>query len=44
MVTRFGKKTTAIMTSVPGPREKVRFYGSAVEQNLFWAPQPGGVV
>jgi WS/DGAT/MGAT family acyltransferase len=43
MLNLFGKKTTAVMTNVPGPREKIRFCGSTVEQNLFWVPQSGDV-
>ncbi|MBP6853689.1 MAG: wax ester/triacylglycerol synthase family O-acyltransferase, partial [Rhodoferax sp.] len=43
MLNLFSKKTTAVMTNVPGPREKVRFLGSTVEQNLFWVPQSGTV-
>ncbi|MFO1190724.1 MAG: wax ester/triacylglycerol synthase family O-acyltransferase [Rhodoferax sp.] len=39
----FSRKTTAVMTNVPGPREKVRFLGATVEQNLFWVPQSGTV-
>ena len=31
------------MTNVPGPREKVRFLGATVEQNLFSVPQSGTV-
>jgi WS/DGAT/MGAT family acyltransferase len=43
MLSLFSRKTTAVMTNVPGPREKVRFLGSTVEQNLFWVPQSGTV-
>jgi diacylglycerol O-acyltransferase len=43
MLNLFGKKTTAVMTNVPGPREKIRFCGSQVEQILFWVPQSGDV-
>ncbi len=43
MLNLFGKKTTAVMTNVPGPREKIKFCGSTVEQNLFWVPQSGDV-
>ena len=39
----FGKKTTAVMTNVPGPREKMKLCGAAVEQLLFWVPQSGDV-
>lgn len=43
MLSLFSRKTTAVMTNVPGPRDKVRFLGSTVEQNLFWVPQSGTV-
>lgn len=43
MLGLFSKKTTAVMTNVPGPREKLRFLGATVEENLFWVPQSGTV-
>jgi WS/DGAT/MGAT family acyltransferase len=43
MLSLFSKKTTAVMTNVPGPREKLRFCGSILEQTLFWVPQSGTV-
>jgi len=43
MLNLFSKKTTAVMTNVPGPREKLQFCGSTVEQTLFWVPQSGTV-
>jgi WS/DGAT/MGAT family acyltransferase len=39
----FTKKTTAVMTNVPGPREKLRFCGATLEESLFWVPQSGSV-
>jgi WS/DGAT/MGAT family acyltransferase len=39
----FSKKTTAVMTNVPGPREKLKFCDSTLEQTLFWVPQSGTV-
>jgi WS/DGAT/MGAT family acyltransferase len=39
----FSRKTTAVMTNVPGPREKLKFCGSTLEQSLFWVPQSGTV-
>jgi len=41
MLNLFAKKTTAVMTNVPGPREKLKFCGSTLEQSLFWVPQSG---
>jgi diacylglycerol O-acyltransferase / wax synthase len=43
MLSLFSKKTTAVMTNVPGPREKLRFCGATLEQALFWVPQSGSV-
>jgi diacylglycerol O-acyltransferase / wax synthase len=43
MLNLFGKKTTAVMTNVPGPREKLQFCGSTIEENIFWVPQSGDV-
>ena len=39
----FAKKTTAVMTNVPGPRDKLKFCGSTLEQTMFWVPQSGDV-
>jgi diacylglycerol O-acyltransferase len=39
----FAKKTTAVMTNVPGPRDKLKFCGSTLEQSMFWVPQSGDV-
>lgn len=39
----FGRKTTAVMTNVPGPREKLEFLGSTLEQCMFWVPQSGDI-
>lgn len=39
----FRSKTTAVVTNVPGPREKLRFLGSSVEQVMFWVPQSGDI-
>ena len=39
----FSKKTTAVMTNVPGPAQKLKFCGSTLEQSLFWVPQSGSV-
>jgi WS/DGAT/MGAT family acyltransferase len=43
MLSLFSKKTTAVMTNVPGPREKLKFCGATLEQTLFWVPQSGTV-
>ncbi|HSV61361.1 MAG TPA: wax ester/triacylglycerol synthase family O-acyltransferase [Variovorax sp.] len=43
MLNLFGKKTTAVMTNVPGPRDKLKFLGSTLEQSMFWVPQSGDI-
>jgi hypothetical protein len=43
MLGLFSKKTTAVMTNVPGPRTKLKFLGSTLEETLFWVPQSGSV-
>lgn len=43
MLSLFGRKTTAVMTNVPGPREKLKFLGSTLEQTMFWVPQSGDI-
>ncbi len=43
MLNLFSKKTTAVMTNVPGPRDKLTFCGSTLDQTLFWVPQSGTV-
>ena len=39
----FGRKTTAVMTNVPGPREPLLVCGSRVTQCMFWVPQSGDI-
>ena len=39
----FSRKTTAVMTNVIGPKQKMQFLGATVEQSLFWVPQSGAV-
>jgi WS/DGAT/MGAT family acyltransferase len=43
MLNLFSRNTTAVMTNVPGPKEKLKFCGSTLEQSLFWVPQSGTV-
>jgi WS/DGAT/MGAT family acyltransferase len=43
MLNLFSKKTTAVMTNVPGPKDKLKFCGATLEQTLFWVPQSGTV-
>ncbi|MEO8505600.1 MAG: wax ester/triacylglycerol synthase family O-acyltransferase, partial [Acidobacteriota bacterium] len=37
----FGRKATAVMTNVPGPRAPLVFVGHECESILFWVPQSG---
>jgi hypothetical protein len=39
----FSKKTTAVLTNVPGPHAKLKFLGATLEQDLVWVPQSGTV-
>jgi diacylglycerol O-acyltransferase len=39
----FARKSTAVMTNVPGPREPIHFCGRTVRQVMFWVPQSGDV-
>jgi diacylglycerol O-acyltransferase / wax synthase len=43
MLNLYAKKTTAVMTNVPGPRDKHTFLGSTIEEIMFWVPQAGDV-
>jgi hypothetical protein len=43
MLGLFSKKTTAVMTNVPGPSRKLTLCGCTLEQSLFWVPQSGSV-
>jgi diacylglycerol O-acyltransferase len=39
----FAKKTTAVMTNVPGPSVPLKFCGATLRQNMFWVPASGDV-
>lgn len=39
----FSRKTTAVMTNVPGPREPMTICGARVTQCMVWVPQTGSV-
>ena len=43
MLNLYAKKTTAVMTNVPGPKDKHTFLGSTIEEIMFWVPQSGDV-
>jgi len=39
----FAKKTTAVMTNVPGPAVPLKLCGSTLRQTMFWVPSSGSV-
>ncbi len=39
----FSKKTTAVMTNVPGPSEPLKLCGATLRQTMFWVPASGDV-
>ncbi len=43
IVNFLGKKSTAVMTNVPGPRETIYLAGSPLKSLMFWVPQSGRV-
>ncbi len=43
LLSLFSKKTTAVVTNVPGPATQLTLCGSAIEETLFWVPQSGTV-
>ena len=43
MLNLFGRKTTAVMTNVPGPKDKLQFLGATLQESMFWVPQSGDI-
>jgi diacylglycerol O-acyltransferase len=39
----FARKSTAVMTNVPGPKELLKICGSTLRQSLFWVPASGDI-
>jgi len=39
----FARKTTAVMTNVPGPSQPLSFCGAPLRQNMFWVPTTGNL-
>jgi len=39
----FAKKSTAVMTNVPGPATKLKLCGATLRQTMFWVPASGDV-
>ena len=39
----FAKKTTAVMTNVPGPAVPLKLCGATMRQSMFWVPASGDV-
>ncbi len=36
-------KVSAVVTNVPGPRERLHFYGNEVRRLMFWVPRAGDI-
>ncbi len=43
IVRLFGRKATAVLTNVAGPRDEVSLCGAPVETLAFWVPHAGGL-
>ena len=43
LVRFFGRKSSLVMTNVPGPSEPLSFGGRSISKLLFWVPQAGGI-
>ena len=41
VVSMFGRRATAVMTNVIGPRERLRMAGTTLKQVIFWVPCSG---
>ena len=41
MIDLFGSKATAVMTNVPGPRQRLYLCGEPIDYVMFWVPQAG---
>jgi diacylglycerol O-acyltransferase / wax synthase len=39
----FAKKSTAVMTNVPGPAVPLKLCGSTIRQTMFWVPASGDI-
>ncbi len=39
----FAKKSTAVMTNVPGPAKALQLCGSTIRQQMFWVPASGDI-
>ncbi|WP_298835359.1 wax ester/triacylglycerol synthase family O-acyltransferase [uncultured Piscinibacter sp.] len=39
----FAKKSTAVMTNVPGPAKPLKLCGSTLRQTMFWVPASGDI-
>jgi WS/DGAT/MGAT family acyltransferase len=39
----FQRKTTAVMTNVPGPQQTLYLAGARLKQMMFWVPQSGNI-
>jgi diacylglycerol O-acyltransferase len=39
----FTRKASVVVTSVPGPRQRLHVGGRAIEEAMFWVPHPAGL-
>jgi WS/DGAT/MGAT family acyltransferase len=39
----FARKSTAVMTNVPGPAQHLAFAGATIRQQMFWVPASGDI-
>jgi WS/DGAT/MGAT family acyltransferase len=43
LIDLFSRKATAVVTNVPGPRQKLHLAGAQLTQMMFWVPQSGRI-
>ena len=43
LLENFGNKTSAVLSNVPGAREKRYLAGSEIKEQMFWVPQTGDI-
>lgn len=43
LVGRIGAKSVAVVSSLPGPKRRVRLAGALMRNLVFWPPQSGGI-